>query len=282
MEKFGYFSPQQKHSLNVGNKQMNETENKTKSIKFYSSKSIGTATFIGGPLVAGYLISENFKALNKPDEGKKYLIIGIITTIVLFGGMFLLPEKTIDKIPKQLIPLIYTGLIWGFVEWTQGDALKLHKENGNSFFSGWRAAGMGLISLAILALGIFGYAYFESSNPAYEIYDKQIVEFTKNENESLTFYDHIQTKDKSSLINELDKSVIPKWEKNIKIIKDLNLVENLPSELSDQNELLLEYSELRLKVFHLIKKAINEDTNKYDLQLKALNLRIERVVKKIK
>jgi len=259
---------------------MNETENKTKDIKFYSSKSIGTATFIGGPLVAGYLISENLKALNKPDEGKKYLIIGIIATIVLFGGMFLLPEKIVDKIPKQLIPLIYTGLIWGFVERTQGDALKLHKENGNSFFSGWRAAGMGLISLVILVLGIFGYVYFESSNPAYEIYDKQIVEFTKNENESLTFYDHIQTKDKSSLINELNNSAIPKWEENIKIIKDLNQIKNLPSELSNQNKILLEYSELRLKVFHLIKKAIKEDTNKYDLQLKTLNLKIERVVKK--
>lgn len=69
----------------------NQIENTTKDIKIYSSKAISGATFLGGPLAAGYLISENFKGLNRHDEGRKSLIIGIITTIILFGGMFMLP-----------------------------------------------------------------------------------------------------------------------------------------------------------------------------------------------
>ena len=260
---------------------MNEIENRTKDIKFYSSKSISTATFIGGPLVAGYLISENLKALNKPEEGRKYLIIGIITTIILFGGMFLIPEKTDENIPKQLIPLIYTGLIWGFVEWTQGNVLKLHKENGNSFFSGWRAAGIGLISLVIFAIGIFGYSYIESNNPVYEVYNKQMNEFSKNENKTQTFCNNFNTESESSLLNQLNQSVIPKWKTNIQIIKDLDLIENLPSELSNQNKLLLEYSRLRLEIFLLIKKMIEENTEKYQLKLNALNLKIEKVLDKL-
>lgn len=259
----------------------NQIENTTENIKLYSSKAIGGATFLGGPLAAGYMISENFKALDKPDDGRKSLIIGIITTVILFGGMFMLPERIIDKIPRQLIPLIYTGIIWGIVEWIQGDVLKAHKENNNSFFSGWRAAGIGLISLIIIVIGIFGYAYIESSNPAYEIYDNKIAEFSKNENESLTFYDNIEFKSNSTMLSELDNKVIPKWERNIKLINELENIDDLPSDLSDQNKILLKYSELRLEAFLLIKKAVTEGTDKYDNQLNMLNIKIENELKKL-
>ncbi|WP_282042686.1 hypothetical protein [Winogradskyella flava] len=260
---------------------MTEIENTTENIKLYSSKAIGGATFLGGPLAAGYMISENFKALDKPDNGRKSLIMGIATTIVLFGGMAMLPERIIDKIPRQLIPLIYTGIIWGIVEWTQGDVLKAHKENGNSFFSGWKAAAIGLISLIIIGIGIFGYVYIESNNPAYKIYDTKIAEFSKNESESLTFYDNINFKSNSTLLSELDNKVIPKWERNIQLINELENIDGLPSDLLDQNKTLLTYSELRLEAFLLIKKAISEDTGKYDTQLNMLNIKIENELNKL-
>ncbi len=260
---------------------MDEIENKTKNIKLYSSKSISGATFLGGPLAAGYLIRENFKSLNKPDEGRKSLILGIITTIVLFGGMYMLPEKIIDKIPSQLIPLIYTGIIWGIVEWMHGDILKAHKENKNLFFSGWKAAGVGFISLLILGIGIFGYAYIESNNPAYEIYDHKIAEFLKNESEASTFYNNIATKSNSALLSELDNKVIPNWEKNINIIKELNSIESLPSELLIENKSLLKYSELKLEFFMLIKKGVSENTDKYNSKVNMLKLQIDNELKKL-
>lgn len=258
-----------------------QLENNTKDIKLYSSAAISGATFLGGPLAAGYMVSENFKALNEPDKGRTALIIGILTTIVLFGGLFFLPEKIIDKIPSQLIPLVYTGIIWGIVEWLQGDVLKSHKEEGNTFFSSWRAAGIGLISLLILGIGIFGYVYVESNNPANKIYDSKIAQFSKNENESLTFYDRLYTRDNASLLTELKDDVIPKWEENITIIKELNTVDGLSSELLKQNEILLKYSELRLEAFSLIKKAISEDSGLYVDQIEALNIEIANELKKL-
>ena len=258
-----------------------QLENKTKNIKLYSSKAVTGATFLGGPLAAGYLISENFKALNKPNEGRRSLIIGIIATIALFTGMFMIPESIMDKMPRQLIPLIYTGIIWGIVEWKQGNELKTHKENGNLFFSGWKAAGIGLISLLVMGAGIFGYAYIESNNPAYEIYEKKITEFSKNETESLTFYNNIHSKDNSTLLNELNNDVIPKWEKNIRIIKESNSIDGLPSDLLNQNKILLKYSELRLQTLLLMKKGIIEDTDKYNEQLNLLELKINAELDKL-
>ena len=258
-----------------------KTDNLTENIKLYSSKAIGGATFFGGPLAAGYMIGENFKALNKPIEGRNSLIIGIVSTIVLFTGIFMFPESIIDKVPNQLIPLIYTGIIWGIVEWKQGDILKLHKENGNSFFSGWRAAGIGLISLVIISIGIFGYVFFGMDNEIYEKYDTELSVFSRNEEETLVFYDHLNTESNNSLIKELENKTIPKWKENIEIINKTNRFENLPSELIQQNKLLLKYSELRVKAFELFKKTIDEDTDKYSLELERIQKEIEEVLAKL-
>lgn len=251
-------------------------KNKTKNLKLFSSKAIGGATFLGGPLAAGYMIGENFKSLDKPKEGRNSLIIGIVSTIILFAGLYMIPEIIIDKIPGQLIPLIYTGIIYGIVEWKQGNILKYHKEKGNSFFSGWRAAGIGFISLLIIAVGLFGYVFFGTNNDAYEQYDNEISVFSKNETETLKFYDFLGIKTDSTLVQDLEKTIIPKWKENIQIIKKTNEIENLSSELIEQNKILLKYSELRLEAFTLFKKAIEGKTAKYDPRLDQLHQEIDR------
>jgi len=260
---------------------MDNIENLTNELKLYSTRSITLATFLGGPLAAGYLISENFKSLKQTRQARISLITGIVATILLFSGVFLIPEKIVDKIPNQLIPLISVGLVWAIVEWTHGDILKSHKENSNQFFSGWRAAGIGTISLIIIGSVIFSYIYIESNNPAYEIYDSEITEFSKNETESLEFYTNVNIKDNSALLKELDKIAIPNWEKNITIIKELNDVNDLPRDLLDQNKSLLTYSLLRLEAFKLTKKAILENSDKYESQLNLLYSQIDKELVKL-
>lgn len=257
------------------------TENNTKDIKLYSSRAISGATFLGGPLAAGYLIGENFKSIDKTIEGRISLIIGIISTVILFGGILMIPENIIDKIPRQIIPLIYTGIIWGIVEWKQGDILKAHKENNNLFFSGWRAAGIGFISLLILGIGIFGYAFLSTDNELYEKYDAELVQFSKNENETLVFYDNLDKKTNFSLLKELDEKTIPKWKENIEIINRTNQLKDLPSELIKQNEILLNYSELRVQAFEIFRKAIKEDTDIYAEQLEKIHMQINIELEKL-
>ncbi len=262
---------------------MNEQENvnETKNLKFYSQKSIGLATFIGGPLASGYLIRENYLSLNKPDEGKKALFIGIIATIVIFGGIFMLPEAIIDKLPNQLLPLIYTGIIYLIVEKIHGTVLNQHKENGNEFFSGWKAAGIGFISLIILAIGIFGYIYLSPDGAEIEKYNIEFSKFSKNETESLIFYDHLKTESDSLLIQELNNVIIPKWKENIKIINRSNEIKDLPIEYLEQNKMLLKYSELRIETFELFKKAINDNTGKYVNELDRIHIEIDEQLKKL-
>src|SRR6266487_6381979 len=82
--------------------------------KIYKDRAIYVGTFLGGPLVAGYLIAENFKIFSEPDRAKKTWIYAIIATVVIFGGIFLIPDTV--KIPNQIIPLIYTGITYYLVQ----------------------------------------------------------------------------------------------------------------------------------------------------------------------
>jgi hypothetical protein len=127
--------------------------------KLYSQRVISIATFFGGPLSAGILVRQDFINLGKDDYGNYSLIIGIVSTILIFLGIFSLPEHIIDKIPNVLIPAIYTGIIYFIIEKLQGSELAIHKNNNGEFYSGWKAAGIGAICMIILMTGIFGYVY---------------------------------------------------------------------------------------------------------------------------
>jgi hypothetical protein len=252
------------------------SEQNTSDIKLFSSRAIGGATFLGGPLAAGYMIGENYKALNKPKAGKNAFILGILSTIALFWGLLAMPDSITNKIPNQIIPLIYTALLVGFVEWKQGSILKIHKENGNSFFSGWRAAGIGFISLLIIGVGIVGYSFSGLGDEIYYQYDQEINIYAQNEVESLAFYDHLETETNYALLNELDEIAIPKWKANIQIIEGINSWGDLPEELRAQNEVLLKYSELRLEAFLLFKSAISANTDGFSTALEKVHQEIER------
>lgn len=76
--------------------------------KIYKDRAISVGTFLGGPLVAGYFIAENFKVFGEYEKAKKTWIYTIIATVIIFGGIFLIPDDV--KVPNQIIPLVYTGI----------------------------------------------------------------------------------------------------------------------------------------------------------------------------
>ena len=73
----------------------------------------------------------------------------------------MIPEDVMSKIPNQIIPLIYTGIIYLIVEKIQGDELKNHEANENEFNSNWKATGIGGICLLLIMGSIFVYAFYE-------------------------------------------------------------------------------------------------------------------------
>ena len=129
--------------------------------KLYKETYVFPATFFGGPLVAGYMAAENFKQLGEKQKVKTTWLVTIIATIVIFGGVFLIPN--IEKIPSYLIPLIYTGIAQLIIRRTQGNAIKEHIAKGGQVYSVWRALLIGLIGLGISFAILYGI--FLLTNP---------------------------------------------------------------------------------------------------------------------
>ncbi|TDN97665.1 hypothetical protein [Sunxiuqinia elliptica] len=120
------------------------------SQKIFTNKAISIATFLGGPIAAGFLISKNYKVFGNEDAARNSVFIGIISTFFLFVGIFMIPEHIIDKIPQPVIPGIYTAIIAGLVEKLQGQKIKDFLLEDGQKASNWHAAGYGLIGLLIM------------------------------------------------------------------------------------------------------------------------------------
>jgi len=120
------------------------------AFKLYKDRSISMATFLGGPLVAGYLTADNFKKLGQSRKAGITWLISITFTLLMIAIIFLIPE--LENIPNYVIPLFYTAVTQTVVQKLQGPAIEAHIDAGGQTYSSWRAAGIGLLGLLILTL----------------------------------------------------------------------------------------------------------------------------------
>jgi len=127
------------------------TEQVSEAVKsqkgIYKAGAIWVGTYLGGPLVAGYLIAENFKIFNEVNNAKKTWIYAIIGTILVFVGIFFIPDNV--RIPNFLIPSTYTLVAYIFVEYFQKRNISAYVALNGKVFSWWRIVAISLIGVAI-------------------------------------------------------------------------------------------------------------------------------------
>lgn len=259
---------------------MEDTTNR----KLYSQKGISIATLFGGPLAAGYLIRQNFISLGKEREGLVSVILGILFTVAVFVPLFMLPEEIVDKIPNQLIPAIYTLIIYVIVEAIQGKELHKHKEESMEFESNWKATGIGFLWMLVL-IGIIVLYIFTSSNTIIAEQDRSITQkmeqFAKNEEKALKIYEmNLNTSSKEELLKVVNDEGIYYWNQNLQILKEIQQYDLEESYSSYINKLFI-YTRTRKEAYNLIFKSIEEDTDKYNTQIEQKNILIERLLTEI-
>ena len=119
--------------------------------KIYKPFAIQLATFLGGPLAAGYLIAENFKLLGEPEKIKLTWIHTLLATAVIYTAIFVIPA--LKNIPSYIFPILYSGLASFLVRRYQGDKIREHLINGGQFYPTWRALLISVIA-AIVTVAI--------------------------------------------------------------------------------------------------------------------------------
>lgn len=113
--------------------------------KYFSIRAISIATYLGGPLAGGILMSLNFQRFEQKDKAFWTLISSFLATVVLFWMMLQVPEEIIEKIPNFLLPLLYTPVVASLADkWQKAKIQELEAEEAAKE-PWWKSAGIGVL-----------------------------------------------------------------------------------------------------------------------------------------
>lgn len=134
--------------------------------KIYTKKSIGIATFFGGPIVTGYMISKNFVAFGEMGKSKTAFKNGVFGSVLFFTILLAIPEKYMNLLPSSLystlFPALYIafGILW--MDKIQGNLIKNHIDQGGGTYSAWQSSKVGLIGMLVTIAVIFSISMFST------------------------------------------------------------------------------------------------------------------------
>ena len=119
----------------------------------YEAKHVRLGAFIGGPLVAGYFIAENYKVFGEHGKAKAAWVYAIAATVIIFGGIFLIPGA--DQLPNYVIPIAYCWIAFYLTQHFQGSQIDAHIATGQGAFGWGRVVLIGFIGLAVTMVFLF-------------------------------------------------------------------------------------------------------------------------------
>lgn len=127
--------------------------------KIYSEKKVFTATALGGPLVAGYMMAENFRSFGKPKMAVNTWLWAVAATVAILSILFSVPEGVLDRIPNYIISAITAAITMVFMQVYQREDIARHTEHGGQMFGWWRTVGVGFAGAAVTAGVILAASY---------------------------------------------------------------------------------------------------------------------------
>lgn len=120
----------------------------------YDVRHITIATFLGSPLAGAIVMALNYRRL-APDKVVSTIALGVVASAATFGLAFILP----DDFPNVVLPAAYTAAMASIAGKAQGGAIEQARTAGEPPASGWRSAGIGLATLAALAVLVVGILF---------------------------------------------------------------------------------------------------------------------------
>lgn len=124
--------------------------------RLFTVGQITTATALGAPIAGSLLIARNYRELGKANEGRKALLWGVVSTVLILWLSMLLPEG----FPNSALPIGYCFAMLQLTRRLQGTAISNHIATGGAKGSWGMTIGLGIACLAAIVLLIFGVVIF--------------------------------------------------------------------------------------------------------------------------
>lgn len=248
--------------------------------KFFNSKSIAVASFLGGTLGAGLLIAHNFNYSGRRLASQLTLLATLVLTAGLIYGLISVPEDSIVYGGLKFLPILLTGICVGLNEWVM---MSITKNEGVTYHRIWPSIGAGIGGLVVTLGIVFGFAYYNGDtvmvwdDQVADEYNEKLENFSMLELEALEVFQGIEFKDDQQVLDEMRESMTI-WQQIKTLVESMKSMEGLPQELTDQNNLFSRYTDLRIIEGELIIKTLEESTDKYNLSIEQIRQQIDEVL----
>lgn len=116
----------------------------------YEDKALWPGTFIGGPLVAGYIIAENFEAFDEHGNAVATWIITILSTLFIFVISY-----SATMVAQKAIFGVYSAVAYMLLRYHQGKRIDAHIRAGGATHSWPKVFGVSVIGALISFIPAF-------------------------------------------------------------------------------------------------------------------------------
>jgi hypothetical protein len=137
-------------------------ENQTPAAQaIYKDKAVWVGTFLGGPLVTGYLVAKNYKVFGEKDKIWKTWVVAIAALFLIFAIAFYAPY--VDRMPNTFFVLLYTGIAYLVVRIWQGAKIDAHIRAGGKIHSWYRVIAVSIIGALLSVIPLVAFTYFSDT-----------------------------------------------------------------------------------------------------------------------
>lgn len=132
----------------------------------------------------------------------------------------------------------------------------------------------------VIVLIFFSLKVYKELPNDYSEYDEKMKEFVSIESKALEVYNLPKETPPYKLIKEIKDNGLRYWNENLKLVESFKELD-LPQVIITRNSKLKEYCELRIKIYNLICKALEEGTDNYDNEINEYNKKIDSIIKEL-
>ena len=115
--------------------------------QIYKGNAIFVGAFIGGPLVAGYLMTENFKVFNEIGKINKIWNYAVLWTIIIFIIILFIPANPFNYLLTAIIAFSIASFAHFMVERFQAKNISAYIALGGEPFGWFRTIGVTIIGV---------------------------------------------------------------------------------------------------------------------------------------